>query len=154
MRWISLLGWVVLCLAVGGIAGAGTAGDVNGWYRTLVRPSFAPPDWVFGPVWTLLYAMMAVAVWRVGMAPASHLRSWAIGLFLVQLALNFAWPWIFFRLHSLIGGLIEIAALWILVAVTIWFFSRISPLAAWLMAPYLAWVSFATALNAAFWKLN
>jgi tryptophan-rich sensory protein len=154
MRWISLIGWMVLCFAVGGVAGAGTGGDVNGWYRTLARPSFAPPDWIFGPVWTLLYAMMAVAVWRVGLSAASPLRTWSITLFLAQLALNFAWPWIFFRFHALGAGLIEIVVLWLAIVATISVFGRISPLAAWLMAPYLAWVTFATALNAGFWKLN
>jgi tryptophan-rich sensory protein len=154
MRRIALLGWVVLCFAVGGVAGAGTGGDVNGWYQTLARPFFAPPDWVFGPVWTLLYAMMAVAAWRVGLAPVSPVRTWAVALFLLQLALNFAWPWIFFRLHALGAGLVEIVVLWLVIAATIWAFGRISPLAARLMAPYLAWVSFATALNAGFWKLN
>lgn len=154
MRWISLLGWMVLCFAVGGVAGASTAGDVDGWYRTLARPSFAPPNWVFGPVWTLLYAAMAVAVWRVGLAVPSPMRNWALALFLVQLAVNFAWPWIFFRFHALGAGLVEIVLMWILIAVTIWLFSRVSPLAAWLMTPYLAWVTFATALNAGFWRLN
>jgi len=154
MRWISLLGWMVLCFAVGGVAGASTAGDVDGWYRTLARPSFAPPNWVFGPVWTLLYAAMAVAVWRVGLAVPSPMRNWALALFLAQLAVNFAWPWIFFRFHALGAGLVEIVLMWILIAVTIWLFSRVSPLAAWLMTPYLAWVTFATALNAGFWRLN
>jgi len=154
MRWIALLGWIVLCFAVGGMAGAGTSGDVSGWYQTLARPSFAPPNWVFGPVWTLLYAMMAVAVWRVGMAAASPVRNWAIALFLVQLALNFAWPWIFFRAHALGAGLVEIVVLLLFIVATIWVFGRVSPLAARLMLPYLAWVAFATALNAGFWKLN
>jgi len=154
VRWISLLGWFVLCFAVGGFAGAGTASDVDGWYRTLVRPSFAPPNWVFAPVWTLLYAMMAIAVWRIGLTPASPTRTWAIALFLAQLALNFAWPWIFFRFHALSFALVEIVALWVLIAATIWTCSRIAPLEAWLMAPYLAWVTFAAALNAGFWRLN
>jgi translocator protein len=154
MRWFSLLGWVVLCFAVGGFAGAGTAGDVEGWYRTLVRPSFAPPNWVFGPVWSLLYALMAIAAWQVWQSAPSPARSWGIALFLIQLALNFAWPWLFFRQHWLGVSLVEIVLLWMAIAATTWAFGRVSTLPAWLMAPYLAWVTFATALNAGFWRLN
>ncbi len=154
MRWISLVGWIALCFAVGGIAGVWTASDVNGWYGTLVRPSIAPPDWVFGPVWTTLYLLMAIAAWRISEHPASALRSWGIGLFLVQLALNFAWPWIFFRQHALGAGLVEILVLWTAIAATLWIFSRISPPSGWLMLPYLLWVSFATALNFEFWRWN
>jgi len=154
MRWFSLLGWIVLCLAVGGFAGAGTASEVGGWYGTLARPSFAPPNWVFGPVWTTLYLLMAIAVWRVSGTPGSPLRSWGLAMFLVQLALNFAWPWIFFRWHALGAGLIEIGVLWMAIAATLWIFSRIAPISGWLLAPYLLWVSFATALNFEFWRLN
>jgi tryptophan-rich sensory protein len=154
MRWLWLLGWIVLCFAVGGVSGTWTAAEVGGWYRTLHRPGFAPPDWVFGPVWSLLYLLMAIAAWRVWITPASPMRSWGIGLFLVQLALNFAWTWIFFHRHAIGAALAEIAALWVAIAVTLLVFARVSPMAAWLMAPYLVWVSFATALNAGFWRLN
>jgi benzodiazapine receptor len=154
MRWLTLLGWLGLCFAVAGVSGTWTASEVEGWYRTLARPSFAPPNWLFGPVWTLLYALMAVAAWRVWQSAASPARSWGIGLFLVQLALNFAWPWLFFRQHWLGASLVEIVLLWMAIAATIWVFGRVSALPAWLMAPYLAWVTFATALNAGFWRLN
>ncbi len=154
MRWIWLLGWVVLCFAVAGISGSWTAAEVAGWYRTLHRPSIAPPDWVFGPVWTLLYLLMAIAAWRVWETPSSPMRSWGIWLFLAQLALNFAWSWIFFRQHAIGTALVEIVLMWAAIVCTMAVFSRVSPLAAWLMAPYLAWVSFATLLNGAFWRLN
>jgi translocator protein len=153
-RWLALVFWFALCFGVAALGGRWTAGEISGWYRMLTRPAIAPPNWVFGPVWTLLYALMAFAAWRVWLTPPSPARSWALGLFLVQLALNLAWSWIFFREHAIGAALIEIAFLWIAIGVTTLAFSRVEPAAGWLMAPYLAWVSFATLLNAAFWRLN
>jgi tryptophan-rich sensory protein len=154
MRWIGLLLWIALSFAVAGMGGRWTAGEVKGWYRTLTRPSIAPPDWVFGPVWSILYAGMAVAAWRVWLAAPTHTRTWALALFLLQLALNLTWSWIFFRKHAIGLALVEVVVLWVAVGATTLAFGRVAPLAAWLMAPYLAWVAFATALNAAFWRLN
>lgn len=154
MRWIGLVFWIALCFAVAGIGGRWTAGEITGWYATLKRPRIAPPNWIFGPVWTLLYALMAVAAWRVWLAEMSPIRSWALALFVVQLTLNLAWSWIFFRRHALGGALVEVVVLWVAIGGTTFAFSRVAPIAAWLMAPYLAWVTFATVLNAAFWRLN
>jgi tryptophan-rich sensory protein len=154
MRWIALLVWLGVCFAVAGLGAYWTADEVTGWYRTLARPSIAPPNWVFGPVWTLLYALMSVAAWRVWLAADSPLRTWGLALFLVQLVLNLAWSWIFFRAHNLGAALAEVALLWVAIGITTIIFRQISPVAAWLLAPYWAWVSFATALNAAFWRLN
>ena len=97
---------------------------------------------------------MAFAAWRVWLAPPSPGRSWALGLFLVQLALNLAWTWIFFRQHAVGAALIEIVTLWAAIGATTVAFSRVEAGAGWLMAPYLAWVTFASVLNAAFWRLN
>ena len=154
MRWISLICWLGLCFLVAGISGSWTASEVPGWYRTLVRPSIAPPNWVFGPVWTLLYAMMAIAAWQVWESAASPLHTWGLVLFLVQLILNFAWSLIFFRHHAIGAALVEVVVLWAAIGATMLVFGRVSPVAAWLMTPYWAWVSFATVLNAAFWRLN
>jgi tryptophan-rich sensory protein len=154
MRWIALICWIGLCFAVAGVSGSWTASEVLGWYRTLVRPSIAPPNWVFGPVWTLLYVMMAIAAWLAWESPASPLRTWGLALFLVQLILNVAWPLIFFRHHAIGAALVEVVALWAAIGATTLVFGRVSPAAAWLMAPYWAWVTFATVLNAAFWRLN
>jgi tryptophan-rich sensory protein len=154
MRWISLICCLGICFAVAGVSGLWTASEVPGWYRTLVRPAIAPPDWVFGPVWTLLYAMMAVAAWQVWESAASPLRTWGLALFLAQLILNFAWSLIFFRHHAIGAALIEVVVLWVAIGVTTLVFGRVSPTAAWLMAPYWAWVTFAAVLNAAFWRLN
>ncbi len=149
---LALTGFIVLCLAVGGISGYFTAAGVGTWFDSLIKPSINPPKWVFGPVWTLLYFLMAIAgylVWlRVGMWNA------AMGLFFIQLALNFAWSFIFFNAHQLGFALVEIVVLWLAIAATIWNFASIDMRAAWLLSPYIAWVSFATVLNASFWRLN
>lgn len=154
MRWIWLLTWLGLCFAVAGVSGSWTASEIPGWYRTLVRPSIAPPNWAFGPVWTLLYALMAIAAWQVSQTTPSTLRTWGIGLFLVQLALNLAWSWIFFRHHAIGAALAEVVVLGAAIGATTLVFGRVAPSAAWLMAPYWAWVSFAAVLNAAYWWLN
>ena len=154
MRWIWLGAWLGLCFAVAGVSGSWTASEIRGWYRTLHRPGIAPPDWVFGPIWTLLYALMAIAAWRVWLAAPSALRTWGLVLFLVQLALNFAWSWIFFRQHAIGAALLEVGILWVFIGATTLLFARVTPIAAGLMAPYWAWVTFATALNASFWMLN
>ncbi|HEY1208369.1 MAG TPA: TspO/MBR family protein [Terracidiphilus sp.] len=154
MRWISLICWIGICFAVAGVSGSWTASEVPGWYRTLTRPSIAPPNWVFGPVWTLLYALMAIAAWQVWESAASPWRTWGLALFLIQLLLNFTWSLIFFRHHAIGAALVEVVALWAAIGATTLVFGRVSPVAAWLMAPYWAWVTFATVLNAAFWRLN
>ena len=154
MRWLGLLTWLGMCFGVAAISGSWTAAEIPGWYKTLVRPAIAPPNWVFAPVWTLLYALMAVAAWLVWQGEPSTWRSWGLVLFLLQLALNFAWSLIFFRLHALGAALVEVLVLWVAIGATTLVFSRVSPLAAGLMAPYWAWVSFASVLNGAFWRVN
>ena len=154
MRWIALTFWILLCFAVAIVSGSFTSGEIRTWYRTLARPSIAPPNWVFGPVWTLLYALMAIAAWRVSLAPSSPWRTAALTLFLTQLVLNFAWSLIFFRLHRIDWALLEVIVLWASILFTTVAFARVSSMAGWLMVPYIAWVSFAGVLNAAFWRLN
>jgi translocator protein len=151
-QWVVLAGFIVLCLAVGGVAGAITAEAVTQWYPALNKPSFNPPPWIFAPVWTLLYVMMAVAAWRVWLAGA--VAKPALNLFFIQLALNFFWSVIFFQLHSPAWALVEIGALWMAIALTARAFWKIAKPAGYLMLPYLAWVSFATLLNASIWWLN
>ena len=154
MRWFSLICWIGICFAVASVSGSWTASEIPGWYRTLNRPSIAPPNWVFGPVWTMLYAIMAVAAWQVWESPASPMRTAGLALFLIQLILNFAWSLIFFRHHAIGAALVEIVVMWAAIGATTLVFGRVSSSAAWLMAPYWAWVTFATVLNAAFWRLN
>ena len=123
----------------------------DAWYAALHKPSWNPPAWLFGPAWTLLYTLMAVAAWlvwkRVGF-------SRPLGLYFVQLALNAAWTPIFFGAHQLGWALVEIALLWIAILATLLSFRRVSTAAGWLFVPYLAWVTFASVLNATLWRLN
>jgi tryptophan-rich sensory protein len=154
MRWIGLLLWIALCFAVAAAGSRWTAVEIPHWYRTLARPAMAPPNWVFAPVWTLLYLLMAVAVWLAMQSAPSTLRTWGLALFLLQLALNLAWSGIFFRQHALGAALAEIVLLWAAIGATTLVFRVISPAAAALMLPYWAWVSFAALLNEEFWRLN
>jgi translocator protein len=154
MRWILLLFWMLLCFAVAGISGSMTAREVPNWYGRLIRPSIAPPNWIFGPVWTLLYALMAIAAWRLSLLPPSPWRTKALVFFCLQLALNFAWSFIFFHWHRIGWALFEIVVLWVLILCTVLASMQVSIAATWLLAVYLAWVTFASVLNAAFWQLN
>jgi benzodiazapine receptor len=152
---IKLVVAVVLPLAVGGLSGYATAQGVRSWYPTLVKPFFNPPAWIFGPVWTALYILMGVAaflVWRRGLE-AEGVKA-GLTLFLAQLALNGLWSILFFGIHSPGLAFVEILVLWIAIAATIRAFGRVSAAAAWLLAPYLAWVSFATILTGSIWWLN
>jgi len=150
--WLPLAGFLILTLAVGGVAGAVTAGGVRTWYPTLIKPSFNPPNWVFAPVWTVLYVLMGIAAWRVWQR--TSLASPAMISFYVQLALNAAWSAIFFIWHRIGAALGEIALLLAAILATTIAFSAIDLLAAVLLLPYFAWVSFAAVLNGALWRLN
>jgi len=128
--------------------------DAGAFYAQLARPSWAPPASLFGPVWTLLYALMAVAAWLVWRAGGWRARRPALTLFVAQLALNALWSWLFFAWHQ--GGLAlaDIVLLWTLVVATLIAFWQASPLAAALLVPYQLWVGFAAALNYSVWRLN
>jgi len=149
-----LIGLIFLCLAVAGIAGAITVPEVAGWYQILVHPFIAPPDYVFGPVWTVLYILMALAAWRAWGRDAYLWQSTAIQLFLFQLALNFAWSFIFFRYHQMGAAFVEILLLELAILVTLRAFLKRDLMAGILMIPYAAWVGFASWLNFEFWRLN
>lgn len=142
---------VAVVSAVGGLAGAAGQG-AGGWYAEADKPFFTPPDWVFGPVWTVLYAAMAVAAWRLAVRRgplAPVLRLWWL-----QLALNLAWTPLFFAGQLLWLALVDIVLLDLVLALLVWRARRVDRVAAWLLAPYLAWALFATALNAGFVVLN
>lgn len=146
---------VLGCELVGIVGGLVTASAIPAWYETLNKPVFAPPNWLFAPAWTLLYALMGVAfylIWRQGWQKRK-VRV-AGKYFLLQLALNFIWSPIFFGLRSPLLALLVIVALWVLIILTIRHFRPLSKWAAYLLLPYLLWVSFATLLNAAIVVLN
>ena len=143
---------VVVASTLGGLASATSAED----YARLQQPAWAPPSWVFGPVWTLLYAMMAVSLWVVRREPESEdgLRRRAQILFAIQFALNMAWTPLFFELHSPGLAFAEICLLWGALLSTVLAFGRVRPLAGYLLLPYLLWVSFALVLNGTIWLMN
>jgi tryptophan-rich sensory protein len=153
-QWIGLAAAVGLCFAAAGIASIYTTPAIPGWYASLQKPAWNPPRWVFGPVWTLLYLMMAVAVWLVWRERGFAGAALALTLFLLQLVLNALWSIIFFGWRSPALALVEIFFLWAAIFATMLAFWRISHAAGWLMWPYLLWVTFAGFLNLAIWKLN
>lgn len=136
------------------IGSAFTFSAIPTWYATLIRPELAPPNWIFGPVWTTLYVLMGIAAFVVWNGPASRERGRAMTVFAVQLLLNALWSIAFFGFTSPAAGLVVIALLWLSIVLNIVVFGRLSRLAGWLLVPYLAWVSFASYLNAAIWFLN
>ena len=148
---------LAICLAVTAAAaeiGALGSSDAASFYTALQLPAWAPSPKLFGPVWSVLYLLMAIAWWRAWQAPGEERRGEANALYLVQLAVNSLWSWVFFAWHWGGAALLVIVVLWLLIAATIRAFARRDKLAAWLMAPYLAWVSFAAILNFAVWRLN
>jgi benzodiazapine receptor len=153
-RWLSLLAFIAICLAISAIGGVLTAQSAGGWYQTLNKPPFNPPDWVFAPVWTLLYLTIAVAGWRVWLAGGLARARSAIVVYAAQLVLNLAWSFLFFGARMIGAALADIVLLLAAIGVNAAFFARIDRTAAWLLAPYAAWVAFAAILNLALWRLN
>ena len=151
---IKLIVSIALPLAVGAVAGMFTSKAIPAWYATLNRPSFNPPNWLFGPVWTILYIVMGISLYLIWTQAPGEQRTIALEAFFVQLALNFGWSFLFFYFKSIGLALGEIILLWLGILITLLLFYKIKPLAAIINIPYLLWVSFATILNAAYFKLN
>jgi benzodiazapine receptor len=155
LQVLRLLGCIVLCEAAGLFGGIFTAQSVTTWYATLAKPSFNPPAWVFGPVWTTLYLLMGISlylVWRT--RGVTERRRTALIVFFVQLILNALWSYIFFGLRNPGAAVVEIFVLWVCILLTAIFFRKLSRPAAWLLVPYILWVTFAAVLNFAVWQLN
>lgn len=148
---LALAGWFGVTF---GAAWFGAQFSPGEWYAGLDKPSWNPPNWIFGPVWTGLYAMMAISAWLVWRLGGFRLQAWPLVVFLIQLALNAVWSWLFFGLRNPALAFVEIVALWVAIGVTLLLFRRRSPMAAWLLVPYLAWVTFAAVLNFTLWRLN
>ena len=153
-KWTTLVVWIAVCFAAAGIGALMTTPALREWYPSLNKPAWTPPNGVFGPVWTLLYASMGFAAWMVWLQRGSSDVTAALSLFGLQLILNVIWSGLFFGLHLPGAGLLDIAALWCAIVATIISFRRVVALAGWILAPYLAWVSFALALNFEIWRLN
>ncbi|MGA8292047.1 MAG: TspO/MBR family protein [Rhodoplanes sp.] len=147
-------------ISVSAVAAASVIGQIATypnlapWYANLAKPSFNPPNWVFGPVWTTLYLLMAFSVWRILRLPAGSMRRTALTLFFVQLVLNAAWSWMFFAANSPLLGMVNIVPQTALVIATVVAFYRLDRLAAFCLVPLTAWVAFATVLNFSIWILN
>ena len=154
-QWWGAIPFVLVCELAGAVGALTTSTGSSSWYQELVKPAFQPPSWVFGPMWTLLYALMGIAawrIWRLGMSKRSVRR--ALALFVVQLLLNAAWSPVFFGAHEIGIALGILAALWLVLLWTLLAFWRLDRPAAWLLVPYQAWATFALVLNAAILHLN
>ncbi|HEX5655367.1 MAG TPA: TspO/MBR family protein [Chitinophagaceae bacterium] len=146
---------ILLTVGIGATAGLFTASGVDSWYTTIQKPSWNPPNWIFGPVWTTLYIMMGIAlylVWKSG--SDERVKKIALILFAFQLILNFLWSFIFFDQQQPGWAFLEILILWVFILLTIFAFARVNKAAAWLLVPYISWVSFAAILNYTIWQLN
>jgi translocator protein len=143
----ALVRWLALCFSVAGVSSIFAARSIPTWYAALEKPPLNPPNHAFGPVWTVLYILMAVAAWIVWKTRPSGCRRRGLLLFAIQLALNFLWTWIFFGTHQMLTAFVDLMALWAAILLTILTFRRMSHTAAWLLVPYLAWVAFAGYLN-------
>lgn len=153
-HWLTLAGFLIASFTAATIGGLATAESVETWYPWLRKPNWNPPAWIFGPVWTLLYALMSIAAWRVWQRRQQPAANRALGLFFVQLGLNALWSVLFFGLQRPDLALAEIIVLWVVLMIILCRFWQIDRAAGWLWLPYVLWVSFATVLNGAIVWLN
>jgi tryptophan-rich sensory protein len=161
LKYIISIAIVFLASAVGSLF---TTPSIPGWYATLNKPEFNPPNWIFGPVWTILFIMMGVALalvwtsksgnWFTRLFKGNHLKLWAITAFAVQLTINVFWSIFFFGFHNPLLAFIDIVFLWFAIAINIYFFYKINKTAGWLLVPYILWVSFAAVLNLTIVMIN
>ncbi len=154
INWLALITAILIPLIIGGMAALFTVPNIQGWYQGLNKPSFNPPKWIFAPVWNTLYVLMGVASYLIWRDRKEKNTTPALSLYFIQLALNFFWSLIFFEFHAPGYAFIEVLLLWLFIVATILHFSRINKAAAWLLMPYISWVSFATVLNYEIWRLN
>jgi translocator protein len=154
-NWVKLVIALIIPQLVAASGAYFTVTGTGSWYQTLDKPSWNPPSWVFGPVWTTLYVLMGIAMFLVWRSDApDKLKRRATILWGVQLVFNFLWSFLFFGQEQIFGALLEIVVLWVLILLTIFAFARVNKLAAWLLVPYISWVSFATILTYTIWDLN
>ncbi len=152
---LKLIFSLVLPLTIGGVSGYLVKNQMNGeWFNTLAKPSFNPPSYLFGPVWTALYVLMGVSMFLIWNTPKNELRQKALTVFGVQLFFNFWWSILFFSFHTIFLSVVDILLIWFLIIYMITLFKKIKPVAAYLQIPYLFWVTFATVLNISIWYLN
>ncbi len=145
---------MLLTLSVGSISGIATSSGIDSWFSNLNKPFFNPPNYVFGPVWTVLYILMGISFYMILQSPGNNLRQKALLVFWIQLFLNFLWSFLFFKFHLIGIAFAEIITIWISILVMIIVFNKINKTAALIQIPYLLWVSFASVLNGSIWYLN
>ena len=147
---------IIICELAGVIGAIFTTPSIGTWYTTLIKPSISPPNWIFAPVWTILFALMGISLYLIwkNRSVSPNQKKIAIQVFIAQLFLNILWTIIFFGLHSPAGAMVEILSLLTMIIATLFVFDKISKAAAYLLIPYLAWVSFASILNFTIWFLN
>ncbi len=157
-KFWTFLGAIVLVEVLGSIGTIFTGPSIGGWYSTIVKPSFNPPNWIFGPVWSTLFLLMGIALAIVYRSTTTSEnaknKKLAFKIFFVQMLFNIAWSYFFFYLHSPVYAFVEMVMLWILIALNIYYFSKVNKTAAWLLVPYILWVSFAAFLNFSIIGLN
>lgn len=154
INWLLLGGCIVAMLLIGSLSGLANTVSITGWYANLKKPSFNAPNYLFGPVWTVLYILMGISIYMILRTPNSGLRTMAIIIFSIQLLLNFSWSFLFFYFKWPLVAFVEIIVLWLFIVLMIFSFYKQSALAAYLQIPYLLWVSFASVLNGSIWYLN
>ncbi len=152
--WLGLMGWLFLCYSASVTGDISAAPNLMGWYNSLAKPFLMPPERIFPPLWTILYTMMAFSAWRLWMRVRISRNRETFGLFFLQLALNIAWPILFFRVRDLDIAFIVILLLLASIAATIYFFRRIDLMASYLLYPYILWASFSAILMADIWAAN
>lgn len=151
MKIIGFVVWILICFLPAIIGSQFGPGD---WYQTLAKPEWNPPNWIFGPVWTLLYILMGISVWIIWKNYGLKTAAIPIGFFVAQLVLNSLWSWFFFGLENVGLAFVDIIALWTFILITLIMFWKLNTWSGVLLIPYLAWVSFATVLNYNIWQMN
>lgn len=149
----NFLGALALCWIVAGLGSLATFSQIPTWYATIAKPAWNPPSWLFGPVWTVLYLLMAISLYLLWTSKNKD-KARAIDFFYIQLILNILWSWIFFGWHQIGLALVEIILLWVFIFATIISSYKVSRIGSWLLIPYILWVSFAGYLNYTIWMLN
>ncbi len=151
---VKLILCIIIPLSIGALSGFATASGIDSWYMTLNKPTFNPPNYIFSPVWTLLYTLMGISIYLILQAPKNEYTKKAIAIFSIQLFLNFWWSILFFKFHLLGVAFVEIILIWLSILTMIIVFYKINKTASYLQIPYLLWVSFASVLNFTYWLIN
>ena len=153
INWGLLIIFIIVCNLIGAIGTIWTASD-GSWYKGINKPSFNPPSWIFGPVWTLLFTLMGISLYLVWTSPSSNIKLIALTLFVIQFLFNIAWSYLFFGLNKPLWSFIEILVLLVFILITTFYFIKVNKTAGYLLIPYFLWVSFASFLNYSIWRLN